>query len=114
MARKNTQTKVCTKCGGTFEITEFYKDKSQKDGRASWCKACERAYNKAYFASLKKADAPKKAAISGDEKALAIFERGMKAERVKRSKDGTRTNAAKARTVARTNARKAKAKVQAS
>ena len=114
MARKAT-TKVCTKCGGTFDVSEFYKDKSQKDGRSSWCKACERAYNRAYFASLKKAGGAKKAVIVNDAKALATFERGMKGERVKRgartnatTNDGTRTNAAKARTKARKNATRAK------
>lgn len=105
--------KTCTKCGGTFEVTEFYRDKSQKDGRTCWCKACEGAYNKAYNASLKKVEATKKAAIT-DDKLLAKFESGMKSERVKRghlnaSRDGTRTNASKARTSARRNATKAKA-----
>jgi queuine/archaeosine tRNA-ribosyltransferase len=92
--------KTCTKCGNTFAVTEFYRDKSQKDGRASWCKACEKAYNRSYFASLKKADAPKKAAIAND-KNLAKFEAGMKSERVKRGHlnasrdDNARVNAPK-------------------
>lgn len=83
MARKATTTKVCTKCGGTFAHDEFYKDKSQKDGRSPWCKACERAYNKAYRAGLKAADATAKARIV-DDKGIKLFERAMKDERVVR------------------------------
>lgn len=118
MASKANSKKTCTKCGGTFPVDSFYRDKSQKDGRSSWCKACEKAYNKAYFSSLKKVEAPKKAAI-GSDKALATFEKGMKGERVPRgksakanAKDGTRTNAAKETTVARKNATRAKAQAR--
>lgn len=114
MARKAIIEKTCTKTGqvfrGTFdELTEFfYRDKSQKDGLSPWSKAAERAYNKAYFAGLKKVNAPKKAAIE-DDKALATFERTMKAERVKRGKkDATRTPQAKAKATARRRTRSTK------
>ena len=107
MARTPTQ-KGCTKCGRTLAVGEFYKDKSQKGGRSPWCKSCERSYNKAYRAGLKKADAPRKADIA-EAKGVKAFETTMKPERVKRTKrDGTRTAAAKTRTKARASARKAK------
>lgn len=94
MARKVIISKTCTKSGvthtGTFDdLTEFfYRDKSQKDGLSPWSKDAERAYNKAYRASLKAANAPKKVVIDNDD-ALATFEAGMSKERVVR-KRGTR------------------------
>lgn len=113
-------TKVCTKTGrkfsGTFEeLTEsFYRDKSQKDGLSPWSKDAERAYNKAYRAGLKKAEAPKKAVIE-DTKALAAFESEMASERVTRKRGTRNVNevktqkaASKAKTVARKKARVAK------
>ena len=33
-------TKKCTKCGIEKELTEFYKDKSKKDGVKTQCKVC--------------------------------------------------------------------------
>lgn len=116
MARKDILTKTCTKTQETFTGTQdelaefFYRDKSQKDGLSPWCKAAEKAYNKAYFSGLKKANAQKKALIE-DEKDLATFERVMKGERVKRGKkDATRTPQSKARTTARRKARSAATK----
>ncbi len=41
-------TKRCSKCGETKSINEFYKNKSRKDGRSAWCKACDNANNKKY------------------------------------------------------------------
>ena len=32
--------KKCSKCKKEKELTEFYKDKSKKDGLKSWCKEC--------------------------------------------------------------------------
>lgn len=124
MARKaNIITKTCTKTGEEFvgtveELAEFfYRDKSQKDGLSPWCKAAERAYNKAYYAGLKKAKAPKKAEIA-TPKAKKAFEDTMAPERVTRkskkvakataTRDGKRTPQAKARTNQRRAASKAK------
>lgn len=118
MARKAIIEKTCTKTGqvfsGTFdELTElFYRDKSQKDGLSPWCKAAERAYNKAYYAGLKDAGAAKKAVIENDA-GLAAFEKRMKSERVKRGKkDATRTPQAKARATTRRRARVTKKAAQ--
>ena len=36
--------KTCPKCRTTKEVSEFYRDKSRKDGRACYCKACYAAY----------------------------------------------------------------------
>jgi hypothetical protein len=41
-----TQTKQCTKCKETKELTEFYQNKSSKDGFITRCKACIRVYQK--------------------------------------------------------------------
>ena len=37
-------TKVCTKCGIEKPLSEFYKDKYQKSGYTSHCKACHTQY----------------------------------------------------------------------
>jgi len=110
MARKSdTITKTCTKSGQTFSGTVedlaefFYRDKSQKDGLSPWSKAAEKAYNKAYYAGLKKAKAPKKAAIA-TPKGKKAFEDTMKPERVTRK--GKKVTATKA---PRTTAGKARA-----
>ena len=36
-------TKTCPKCGETKSVSEFYKDKSRKDGLRYRCKKCEQA-----------------------------------------------------------------------
>ena len=36
--------KVCHKCKNTIPISEFYKDKNQKDGLAHYCKYCHLKY----------------------------------------------------------------------
>lgn len=98
MARKKNDTKTCTKCGKSKvistdkSVSEFYKDKSQKDLFAVWCKECERNYNRAYNKALKDANVSRKADI-GDEKATAKFERTMRPERVVR-KSKSMTNSA--------------------
>lgn len=98
VARKAKQqgemTKTCTKTGfkvtGTLdEVAEFfYRDKTSKDGFATWCKAAEREYNGAYHKALKKAEAARKADIADDKK-LKVFGTTMKPQRVVR---GTYTN----------------------
>jgi hypothetical protein len=37
-------TKICTKCGQEKELSEFYKQKTHKDGLSSWCKKCYSLY----------------------------------------------------------------------
>ncbi len=39
--------KTCTKCGETFPLSGFYRNRSTPDGRARWCKACSYAASKA-------------------------------------------------------------------
>jgi len=131
MARtSNKVTKVCTRTGFTVtgtpdEIAEhFYRDKSQKDGFSPWSKDAERAYNKAYRASLGKAKVTRKG--DADDKGVQVYDRTMKAmgartprkakastSRARTPKDGTRTRQAKARTTTRKVARAAKAKAKA-
>jgi hypothetical protein len=94
MARKaSTPTKICTKTGVAYPATPefFYRDKSQKDGLSPWSKEAERAYNKAYRASLKATEANRKRDIANDD-ALATFEKGMKSERVVRKGRVVRDN----------------------
>jgi hypothetical protein len=37
--------KRCTKCGEEKPRAEFSRDRSRKDGRAPWCKACVRCWH---------------------------------------------------------------------
>lgn len=39
-------TKICTRCGETKTLDEFHRLKRSKDGHHSWCKKCERAWNR--------------------------------------------------------------------
>lgn len=39
------KTKACNKCEEEKVLTEFYKDRSRKDGHESKCKACKKAYD---------------------------------------------------------------------
>jgi hypothetical protein len=66
-------TKVCRATGIVGRINQddpkdndFYRDKSQKDGFSPWSKAAERAYNQAYRAGLRAANAPKVRVIEDD------------------------------------------------
>lgn len=38
--------KQCRKCGEEKDLSEFFKDRSRKDGLQSWCKACRAAHCK--------------------------------------------------------------------
>lgn len=94
MARTTLIEKTCTKTGQVFKVKKvedlaefFYRDKSQKDGFSPWCKAAEKAYNKAYTGGLKKAKVQRKR--DADAKGVKAFETAMKPERVKR---GTHSN----------------------
>jgi hypothetical protein len=40
--------KTCPKCKQTKSVGEFYKDKSTKDGIASWCKKCNKQAHEKY------------------------------------------------------------------
>jgi uncharacterized Zn finger protein len=48
------QYKTCSRCGFFKHITEFYKDKSQKDNLTYYCKSCIRIYQRSKFISKKK------------------------------------------------------------
>ncbi len=37
-------TKVCHKCGRELPVSEFYKDKTRKDGLRPYCKECRKEY----------------------------------------------------------------------
>lgn len=34
------QTKQCVHCGKVLPVSEFYGNKTARDGLASWCKGC--------------------------------------------------------------------------
>jgi hypothetical protein len=55
MPAPTPKTKTCTRCHKRRKIDQFYKDKTQKDGHASWCKTCEREYDREYRAKRKAA-----------------------------------------------------------
>lgn len=42
----DSQMKTCSKCKETKPMSEFYKDRSKKDGLRSWCKSCFKRYRK--------------------------------------------------------------------
>lgn len=37
-------TKICKRCGRELPISEFYKDRTKKDGLQLWCKECKKQY----------------------------------------------------------------------
>ena len=41
-------TKVCCKCNRELSVSEFYKDKTRKDGLQCWCKECCSKYKQTY------------------------------------------------------------------
>lgn len=41
-----TQVKKCSKCGRELPVSEFYANKTNKDGYQSYCKECAAAANK--------------------------------------------------------------------
>lgn len=42
------ESKRCTKCGEEKPLSEFYRNKTKKDGRNSFCKPCANAYDVVY------------------------------------------------------------------
>ncbi len=53
--------KICPKCGVEKPRTEFYKDRSKRDGLYSWCKPCVKDYaTKRYANNPKKSRAKSK------------------------------------------------------
>jgi hypothetical protein len=53
MPASTGKTKICTRCKKRKKVDQFYKDKSAKDGLATWCKGCTREYDRAYAARKK-------------------------------------------------------------
>ena len=48
--------KTCTKCGVEKCLTEFSADKRRKGGIRSWCKECDRAYDRAGRDKLRRSE----------------------------------------------------------
>lgn len=42
--------KICSKCGKTFTVEMFHRDKNSKDGHRNCCKICQRELSKNYRA----------------------------------------------------------------
>ena len=55
----NELTKVCPKCGRELPLSEFYKDKSNKDGLRTYCKECHKEYAKSYDKCIKNLSCPR-------------------------------------------------------
>ena len=47
------KTKVCSKCGRELPLSEFYKDKSRKDGVRYMCKSCRKELRKIRYETHK-------------------------------------------------------------
>lgn len=45
--------KICTKCNIEKPLSEFYKNKTKKDGLTSYCKDCKRIYNEDHYNKTK-------------------------------------------------------------
>lgn len=64
----SNQMKKCSKCGEEGCLSEFYNNKSRKDGKSDWCKSCSKIYKKRRYDNVikdeeykrKKADARRK------------------------------------------------------
>lgn len=50
---ESAKTKVCSKCGREFPITEFALNKNLKDGHVGQCKDCYNAYQRELYARKK-------------------------------------------------------------
>lgn len=57
--------KRCPKCGATKNQSEFYKDRSRKDGLCCWCKSCQREYG--WSAKGKESDRKYQQSVKGKE-----------------------------------------------
>lgn len=84
-------SKICTCCGTRKLHVEFYRDKSQRDSFATWCKQCESNYNKTYNETLRAMNVTR--ARDLDEKSRAKFNAKMRAHRVARGTHTNRVNA---------------------
>lgn len=47
------ETKICSKCGRELPLSEFYKNKTTKDGASYWCKKCNKKDSRRYYAANK-------------------------------------------------------------
>lgn len=51
MACLETQSKICSKCKDSLNLTDFSKNKSMKDGLCNQCKSCSKARGNTYYYS---------------------------------------------------------------
>lgn len=42
-------TKFCNKCKQEKDLSKFHKNKTRKDGYSTWCKSCDKEYNRKYY-----------------------------------------------------------------
>jgi hypothetical protein len=70
------KTKICSKCKRELSITEFYKNKSRKDGLNFWCKKCQLKCNNFYHQKHKeKINEYKKEYRKEHKKEIKIFQK---------------------------------------
>ena len=84
--RTKAATKVCTRCKKAFPLSEFYRDKSTKDGHSPWHKGCEAAYAKEYAARKKEEGERKVVAKAANPKRAAKATASRKRNTRKRAK----------------------------
>ena len=46
------ETKVCSRCLRVLPLSEFGRRSRSKDGKNSWCKACNREHHRAFYRRL--------------------------------------------------------------
>lgn len=64
-------SKVCNKCGDEKPISEFHKDRTQKDGYKNLCKPCRSGVQKGYR-NAAVTEETNDAAMTGEARIMAI------------------------------------------
>ena len=73
------QTKTCPNCGKVLPVSEFYTNKSRKDGLSTYCKECTKIINYSYRdKEYKKPSAFSLSDVSVDDLVKEIMSRGKK------------------------------------
>jgi hypothetical protein len=58
----------CPRCERFLPVSDFARDKSKASGHKSWCKACDRAKSKRYYAANRERMLAKRAARTAERR----------------------------------------------
>ena len=73
--------KTCPKCKQEKPLSEFYKNRSRKDGLQAWCKDCFRGYQRAYCRTERGRENHLRADRKADRKRRLLYPEKTKARR---------------------------------